>query len=48
MAQKTRKSFSFLRYLHLNREVQIFTIQNRILLISSPCVNKHPYDFKLQ
>ena len=46
--KKSRKSFSFLTQLHLNRERQIVTIQNRILVIRSECVDKHPYDSKLQ
>ena len=36
------KSFSFLRYLYLNRELQILSIPNRILVIGSHRVNKHP------
>ena len=32
----------------MNRERQILTIRNRILVICSPCVNKQPYDSKLQ
>ena len=34
--------------MHLNRERQILTIRNRILVIGSNCVNKHRYDFKFQ
>ena len=37
-----RKCFSFLRYLHLNRELHILTILNRILVTDSQCVNKYP------
>ena len=37
-----RKCFLFLRELDLNRERQILTIRNRILVIDSPCVNKNP------
>ena len=40
--KKLRQSFSFFRSLHLNREWQILTIWNRILVILSQCVNKHP------
>ena len=43
-----RKSLLFLRELHLNREPKIFSIRKRMHVIGSPCVNKHPYDFKLQ
>ena len=46
--KKPRKYFLFLRELDLNRERQILTIRNRIVIIDSPCVNKQPYDFKLQ
>ena len=46
--KKLRKGFLFLRILDLNRERQILTIRNRILVICSPCVNKQPYDSKLQ
>ena len=46
--KKLRKCFFFLRELDLNRERQILTIRNRILVIGSPCVNKQTYDFKLQ
>ena len=34
--------------MHLNREQQTLTIRNRILGIGNQCVNKQPYDFKLQ
>ena len=37
-----RKCFSFLRYLHLNRELHILTIPNRKLVTESQCVKKHP------
>ena len=37
-----RKCFLFLRKLDLSRERQVLTIQNRILVIASPCVNKNP------
>ena len=40
--RKARKCFFLLRELDLNRERQILTIRNRILVISSPCVNKNP------
>ena len=40
--KNSRKFFLFLRELDLNRERQILTIRNRILVISSPCVNKNP------
>ena len=45
--KKQRKGFLFLRELDLNREQQLLTIQNGILVIGSPCVNKQLYDFKL-
>ena len=32
----------------MNKELQILTLWNRVLLIGSQCVNKYPYDFKLQ
>ena len=41
--RKLRKRFSFLRYLHLNWELQILAILNRRLAIDSQCANKHPY-----
>ena len=34
--------------MHLYRELKILTIRDRIHLIGSPCVNKDPYDFKLE
>ena len=40
--KKPRKCFLFLRELDLNRDRQIVTIRNRILVIDSPCVNKNP------
>ena len=46
--KKARKYFLFLRELDLNSERQILTIRNRILVIGSPCLNKQPYDLKLQ
>ena len=46
--KKFRKSFSFLTQVHFNKERRIVAILNRILVIGSQCVNKHPYDFKLQ
>ena len=46
--KKPGNSFSFLRWLDLNREQPIVTTRNRILVIASRCVNKQPYDFKLQ
>ena len=36
-----RKRFAFLRQLHFNWEGQILTMLNRILIISSQCVNRH-------
>ena len=33
--------------MHFHRERQIPTIRNKILVIGSQCVNKHPYHFKL-
>ena len=39
---KPRTCFFFLRELDLNRERQILTMRNRILVISSSCVNKNP------
>ena len=33
---------------NMNRERQIATIRERIRVIGSQCVNKDPYDFKLQ
>ena len=46
--KKPRKSFLFLRLLDLNKDRQILTIRNRILVIGSPCVNKQHHDFKYQ
>ena len=46
--KKPTKCFLFLRLLNLNRERQILTIRNRILVLSSSCGNKQPYDFKPQ
>ena len=46
--KKFRKSFSFLTQVHLSRDRQIVTIQKRILVIGSQCVDKHPYHFKPQ
>ena len=46
--KKPRKCFFFLRYLDLNRERQILTVRNWILVIGSPCVIKQPSYFKLQ
>ena len=46
--KKRRKCFLFLRWLDLNRERQILTIRNRILVTGSPCVHKQHSDFKLQ
>ena len=46
--KKRRKCFLFLRKLDLNKQWQILTIRNRILVICSLCVNKQPYDSKLQ
>ena len=46
--EKSGKCFFFLRQLDLNRERQILTIRNTILVIGNPCVNKQPFDFKLQ
>ena len=40
--KKPRKFCLFLGELDLNRERQILTIRNRILVIHSPCVNKNP------
>ena len=40
--KKFSKSFSFSRYLHLNWEWQILAILNRIDVIGSQCVKKHP------
>ena len=40
--KKPRKYFFFLRQLDLNREQQILTNRNRILVIDSPCGNKNP------
>ena len=40
--KNSRKFFFFLRELDFNRERQILTIRNRILVIGSPCVNKNP------
>ena len=40
--KNSRKCFFFLRELDFNRERQILTIQNRILVIGSPCVKKNP------
>ena len=40
--KKLTKSFFFLGELDLNRERQILTIRNRILVIDSPCGNKNP------
>ena len=42
MNKKLTKCFLFLRSLYLNRERQILAIQNRILVIGSPCFNKNP------
>ena len=39
------KSLSLFRYLHLNWELQILAILNRILPIGTQCVNKHCLDF---
>ena len=47
--RKLRKCFFFFfKQLDLNKEGQILTIRNRILVIGSPWVNKQPYHFKLQ
>ena len=46
--KKLIESFLYLRELDLNREQQILTIWNRILVVGSPCVNKQPYHLKLQ
>ena len=45
---KPRKRFLFLRLLDLKRERQILNIWNSILVMGTPCVNKQPYDLKLQ
>ena len=46
--KKPRKCFFFWRQLDLNKERQILTIRNKILVIGSPCVNKQPNDWKIQ
>ena len=46
--KKHRKCVLFLRLYQFNRERDILTLWNIILVIASPCVNKHPYDFQLQ
>ena len=46
--KNSRKCFFFLRELDLNRERQILTIRNRILVIGRPWVKKQPCDSKLQ
>ena len=42
------KCFLFFRWYQFNREWEILTLRNSILVIASPRVNKHPYDFQLQ
>ena len=46
--KKLWKCFWFLRWYQFNSERQILTLRNSILVIASPCVNNHPYDFQLQ
>ena len=46
--KKPRKCFFVFKKLDLNSEREILTNRNRILVIGSPCVNKQPYDSKLQ
>ena len=48
MEKKLRKCFLFLIWYHFNKEQQILTLGNKILVIASPRVNKHTYDFELQ
>ena len=46
--KKLRICFLFLRWYQFNRERKILTFRNSVLVIASPCVNNHPYDFQLQ
>ena len=48
MEKKFRKCFLFLIWYHFNKEQQILTLGNKILVIPTPRVNKHTYDFQLQ